>query len=51
MDEAKFIGPSTNGRSSAFDALCLGSNPSGPAKKTAVGFWLLAHKERGAEEF
>src|SRR5271154_6687292 len=26
-------GPSTNGRSSAFGALCLGSNPSGPAKK------------------
>ena len=25
-------GPSTNGRSSAFGALCLGSNPSGPAK-------------------
>src|SRR5438477_5569233 len=24
-------GPSTNGRSSAFGALCLGSNPSGPA--------------------
>src|SRR5436305_12131873 len=28
-------GPSTNGRSSAFGALCLGSNPSGPAR-TAV---------------
>jgi hypothetical protein len=28
----KDIGPSTNGRSSAFGALCLGSNPSGPAK-------------------
>src|SRR5438445_5401363 len=27
-------GPSTNGRSSAFGALCLGSNPSGPAKKS-----------------
>jgi hypothetical protein len=26
-------GPSTNGRSSAFGALCLGSNPSGPARK------------------
>jgi hypothetical protein len=25
-------GPSTNGRSSAFGALCLGSNPSGPAR-------------------
>src|SRR5438132_13620130 len=30
-------GPSTNGRSSAFGALCLGSNPSGPARKAAVG--------------
>src|SRR5579864_8962918 len=29
-------GPSTNGRSSAFGALCLGSNPSGPAKFCAV---------------
>src|SRR5262249_11552911 len=28
-----FTGPSTNGRSSAFGALCLGSNPSGPARK------------------
>ena len=27
-----FIGRSTNGRSSAFGALCLGSNPSRPAK-------------------
>src|SRR5438477_886332 len=33
-------GPSTNGRSSAFGALCLGSNPSGPARKTVVGRWL-----------
>ncbi len=29
-------GPSTNGRSSAFGALCLGSNPSGPARKPAL---------------
>ena len=28
-------GPSTNGRSSAFGALCLGSNPSGPARLIA----------------
>src|SRR5689334_14341912 len=28
-------GPSTNGRSSAFGALCLGSNPSGPARSGA----------------
>jgi hypothetical protein len=28
----RLFGPSTNGRSSAFGALCLGSNPSGPAK-------------------
>src|SRR5580704_15455978 len=35
-----FTGPSTNGRSSAFGALCLGSNPSGPARiksSVAVG--------------
>src|SRR6202142_1557626 len=31
--QSVFTGPSTNGRSSAFGALCLGSNPSGPAKK------------------
>ena len=30
--ETGSTGPSTNGRSSAFGALCLGSNPSGPAK-------------------
>src|SRR6185312_13395471 len=30
-DDEWFFGPSTNGRSSAFGALCLGSNPSGPA--------------------
>jgi hypothetical protein len=30
-------GPSTNGRSSAFGALCLGSNPSGPARKQLSG--------------
>ena len=29
--ETVLTGPSTNGRSSAFGALCLGSNPSGPA--------------------
>jgi hypothetical protein len=36
-----FTGPSTNGRSSAFGALCLGSNPSGPARK-AFSSWPLA---------
>jgi hypothetical protein len=32
INQQWLIGPSTNGRSSAFGALCLGSNPSGPAK-------------------
>src|ERR1700758_2258585 len=31
-NQQSLTGPSTNGRSSAFGALCLGSNPSGPAK-------------------
>src|SRR5437660_7496926 len=38
-------GPSTNGRSSAFGALCLGSNPSGPARKAVVGRWLLVVRQ------
>lgn len=42
--EEKTFGPSTNGRSSAFGALCLGSNPSGPAK-----FRLLSNLDVGTE--
>src|SRR5947208_15380195 len=40
-----FTGPSSNGRSSAFGALCLGSNPSGPARKAVVGRWLLVVRQ------
>src|ERR1035441_10277320 len=32
----RFTRPSINGRSSAFGALCLGSNPSGPARKPVL---------------
>src|SRR6478609_2696725 len=44
-------GPSTNGRSSAFGALCLGSNPSGPARKTVVGCWSLVVGNTGSPVF
>jgi hypothetical protein len=43
----KFIGPSTNGRSSAFGALCLGSNPSGPASFIAVIADIARHRMIG----
>src|SRR5579864_6746809 len=43
-------GPSTNGRSSAFGALCLGSNPSGPAKNAVVGRASLARAAGANDE-
>src|ERR1022692_4667355 len=42
-----FTGPSTNGRSSAFGALCLGSNPSGPARQTSSQLPVLS-RDTGA---
>src|SRR5579864_8607374 len=48
-DQQLLTGPSTNGRSSAFGALCLGSNPSGPARKIVLGPWLLVVGNVAAE--
>src|SRR5882757_7548561 len=45
------FGRSTNGRSSAFGALCLGSNPSRPAKRFVVQRSCCYSIRQGRPEF